>query len=172
MSTSSIGSTTDLAQLASRLMDSVDANKDGQLSKQEFGNFLTNLLQGVSKASPMNPSNAVASVPAGTATATVLNRTAAATTYQPIPGFDMAKMNNLAHVTTKYTFARTVQDMGLLGAPKSEHLQAIVDAMNAKGANARVTGQDKIDFGDGYGPIDVIFSVGDPEARWQWVPTT
>ncbi len=171
MSTSSIGSSTELSQLASRLMDSVDANKDGQLSKQEFGNFLANLLQGMAKTSPTSPSSAVTAPGAG-ATATVLPRTAAATSYQAIPGFDGGKMNNLAHVTTKYTFARTVQDLGLLGSPRAEHLQAIVDAMNAKGANAVVTGQDKIDFNDGYGPIDVIFSVGDPGARWQWVPTT
>jgi hypothetical protein len=35
-----------------------------------------------------------------------------------------------------------------------------------------VTGDDTIDYGDGYGPIDVITSVGTPGAGWAFQNTT
>ena len=92
--------------------------------------------------------------------------------YSPIPGFDTSKMNDLSHTTVKYQFARTVQDLGLLGAPTTSNLQAVADAFNKSGGKAKVTGDDTIDFGDGFGPVDVIFSVGGSDARWQWCPTS
>jgi hypothetical protein len=169
MALNNIGSTADISQLASRLMDRVDANKDGQLSKEEFGSFLTSLLRGLPTSSPTSPAKSSIATTSLLKTATAA---AGTTHYQPIPGFDMGKMNNLEHTTPKYLFARAVQDLGLFSAPLTSNLQAVVDALNANGMNATVTGDDTIDFGDGAGPIDVIFSVGDPEARWQWVPTT
>jgi hypothetical protein len=166
MSVNSIGSSGDITQVAARLMDTVDANKDGQLSKEEFGMFLNSLLQGLSKTSPTSPSSA-------TIASTVLTRAAStAPAYAPIPGFDSGKMNDLTHTTPKYQFARAVQDLGLLGAPTTSNLQPIVDALNKNGGKAKVMGSDTIDFGDGFGAVDVIFSVGDAAARWQWVPTT
>lgn len=164
MAINSIGSTPDIGQLITGIMDRVDANKDGQLSKDEFGTFLTSLLGGINdkvKAGPAaNTSPILMSVAAPTA---------ARSSYDPIPGFDSRKLNDPSHVTTKYTFGRAVQDLGL--APATGNLQTIVDHLNARGGAAKVTGDDTIDFGDGFGSIDVIFSVGDPEARWQWLPT-
>lgn len=170
MSINSIGNTPDVSQLISGLMDRVDANKDGQLSKDEFGTFLTSLLGGMSQAaSPTSPNAATVTATATAPLLAPLQATAAARTYDPIPGFDLGKLNNPSHTTTKYLFGRAVQDMGL--APSSANLQAVVDRFNANGGKATVTGDDTIDFGDGFGSIDVIFSVGDPEARWQWLPT-
>ena len=167
MSINSIGSTPDIGQLVSGIMGRVDANKDGQLSKDEFGAFLTSLLGGMqAKASPTSPVNTVPLL------ASLTGHAAAAssrTSYDPIPGFDLRKLNDPSHVTTKYSFGRAVQDLGL--APASGNLQAIVDHLNARGGTAKVTGDDTIDFGDGFGSIDVILSVGDPDARWQWLPT-
>lgn len=167
-----IGSSTDISQIASRLMDRVDANRDGQLSKDEFNGFLSSLLQGVAATSTTAAS-------AGTATATqaaLASRSLTAVSlgagnYQPVPGFDNGKMNDLAHTTPKYMFARAVQDIGLLGAPTTANLQAVVDQYNqATGGSAKVTGDDTIDFGGEVGVVDVIFSVGDPQSRWQWCP--
>ena len=164
-SISSIGNSTDVAQLASRLMDKVDANNDGQLSKEEFGGFLTSLLQGMSSTSPTSPSSASIS------TSSLARAALFVPSYNAIPGFDTGKLNDLTHTTTKYQFGRAVQDLGLLGSPTTENLQVVVDAINKNGGNAKVTGKDTIDFNDGYGSIDVIFAVGDANARWQWVPT-
>jgi hypothetical protein len=168
MSINSIGSTPDIGQLVTGLMDRVDANKDGQLSKNEFGTFLTSLLGGLQEK--VASTGTASTTPLLTSIATpALTAAAGRSTYHPIPGFDLGKLNDPSHVTTKYAFGRAVQDLGL--APASSNLQAIVDQFNAAGGSAKVTGDDTIDFGDGYGSIDVIFSVGDPEARWQWLPT-
>ncbi|MGE3957514.1 MAG: EF-hand domain-containing protein [Vicinamibacterales bacterium] len=164
-----IGSSGDISQVSARLMDRVDSNKDGQLSKDEFNSFLTSLLGGLASASPTTPTlAAVTTAPLRTVAARTMLESRG--TYDPIPGFDLNKLNNPEHTTIKYQFGRAVQDLAL--APTSANLQAIVDHFNANGGNATITGEDKIDFGDGFGPIDVIFSVGDPEARWQWLPTT
>jgi hypothetical protein len=158
-----IGSTADIAQIASRLMDRVDANRDGQLSKEEFGTFLTTLLQGVSQVSPTSLS------PSAIATRGLVRAAAVSPNYTPVPGFVTEKMNDLTHTTLKYQFIRAVQDLGLLGTPTTSNLQAIVDHLAQNGVTASVTGDDTIDFGEG--SVDVIFSVGDPGARWQWLPT-
>ncbi len=174
MSITSIGSTPDIGQLITGLMDRVDANKDGQLSKDEFGTFLTSLLGGIEDKvkSPTTANTPPILAPVAYTPPILAPKTVAATgrsTYDPIPGFDSGKLNDPSHVTTKYAFGRAVQDLGL--SPASGNLQAVVDHLNARGGTATVTGDDTIDFGDGFGSIDVIFSVGDPEARWQWLPT-
>lgn len=167
----SIGSSNDLSQIAGRLMDRVDANRDGQLSKDEFNTFLTSLLQGVSATSV---ADAPAATPAPAAFAPrPLTSLALGASYEAIPGFDSGKMNNLTHTTPKYMFARAVQDIGLLGAPTTASLQSVVDQYNkATGSSATVKGQDTIDFGGEIGVVDVIFSVDGPDARWQWITTT
>lgn len=165
MALNGIGSTAEFSQVVSGLMNRVDANHDGQLSGDEFGSFLTSLLQGVSQASPTSPNSS------SIATTSLLRGLSGAPSYLPVLGFDGAKMNDLTHTTPKYQFARAVQDLGLLGAPTTGNLQAIVDALNANGANAKVAGDDTIDFGGDVGVVDVIFSVGGSDARWQWEPT-
>ena len=159
-------SVSDFSQVVSRLMDTVDSNRDGQLSKQEFGTFLTTLLDSLSNSSPTSPS-------AGTIATKSLTRTVdALTSYAPMAGFDNAKLNDQAHATPKYLFARAVQELGVLGNPTSGNLQAICDRLNQNGMNAKVTGDDTIDFGGEVGVVDVIYSVGDPWSQWQWCPTT
>lgn len=166
-----IGSSTDISQLASRLMDRVDANKDGQLSKDEFNGFLSSLLQGVAATSVGAAAAPATATQAALASRSLTALSLGAGNYEAIPGFDSGKMNNLSHTTPKYMFARAVQDIGLLGAPTTANLQAVVDEYNkATGGSAKVTGDDTIDFGGEVGVVDVIFSVSDPQARWQWIP--
>lgn len=159
-SVSSSGS--DFSQVVSRLMDSVDTNRDGQLSRQEFGSFLTTLLDGLSQSSPTSPSIGTIATPSLTRTVTALS------SYAPMPGFDSGKLNDQTHLTAKYRFGRAVQELGLLGAPTSDNLQAICDRLKEQGVTANVVDDDEIDFGEG--PVDVIFSVGDPGAYWHWCP--
>jgi len=165
MAVNALGTSTDISQLASRLMNRVDTNNDGQLSKEEFGSFLTSLLDGVSQATPAAAASRSVVAP------TSLTSLALSGGYQPIPGFDSGKLNDPTHTTPKYMFARAVQDLGLLGTPTG-NLQSVVDQYNkATGKSATVKGDDTIDFGGDIGVVDVIFSVGGSDARWQWCPT-
>ncbi|MFN7914027.1 MAG: hypothetical protein U0Q55_01715 [Vicinamibacterales bacterium] len=166
-----IGSSTDISDIASRLMDRVDANRDGQLSKDEFNGFLSSLLQGVASTSIGAKGTSATATQAALASRSLTALSLGAGNYQPIPGFDNGKLNDLAHTTPKYMFARAVQDIGLIGTPTTANLQAVVDQYNlATGGSAKVKGDDTIDFGGEVGVVDVIFSVGDPQARWQWIP--
>ena len=69
--------------------------------------------------------------------------------------------------TSKYRAARIFQDY----PAQPESLPAVVARLRAAGINAVQTSNDKIDFGDGFGPIDVIQGArpggGD---GWQWLP--
>jgi len=89
-------------------------------------------------------------------------------TYANTPGWENTKLNDPMHTSVKYQFQRTVQDMGLSGAQARGNLQPIVERMKTNYPNAQVVGDDKIDFGDGYGPIDVI--QGGSNAWW-WGPS-
>ncbi len=82
-------------------------------------------------------------------------------------GFDTAKLNNPAHKTPKYIFARTVLELGLSASASRDHLQPLVDVLRQRGLpNAKVAGDDKIDFGKGVGVVDVITRDG----VWWWGP--
>ncbi len=83
-------------------------------------------------------------------------------------GWLEGKLNDPTHTTPKYLFGRAVQDLGYLNNPASTNLQAVCDRLKEQGLTATVSGDDKIDFGEG--PVDVIFAVGDPGAHWQWCP--
>jgi len=158
-STSSTGSGDAISQLISRVMDKYDGDKDGQLTKAEFGSFLTGLLGGAGGgtrglASVIDPS--------------VAGRSGA---YRStLAGFDHVKIDDptiRGAMTSKYAAARIFQDY----PPMPESLPAVVDRLRAQGINATQTDFDKIDFGDGYGPIDVIQGAyPGGGVAWQWLP--
>lgn len=160
MSTSST-SVDNVSALASTLFKRVDANSDGRLSGTEFQSFLEKLLGRV--GNPQTPG-------LGTAAAAASPRSAvAARGYQPMLGFDYVKLNTMTHTTPKYVFARATQEVDLAWdrASRSAGLQQIVDNVKQNGyANAKVTGDDTIDFGDGMGDIDVLTGDG----SWWWGP--
>ena len=69
--------------------------------------------------------------------------------------------------TSKYKAARIFQDY----APRPESIPAVIERLRADGVNAVQTDHDKIDFGDGYGPIDVIQGAyPGGGVAWQWIP--
>lgn len=152
------------ASLAAQLFKSVDGNKDGKLSSDEFQSFLDGLLNRVGRHQTHG---------LGTE-ATAGNPTAAGTTvgptvYQAMLGFDYGKLNNPAHTTPKYVFARATQDVPLsFDRPsRSAGLQQLADYVKTHGyPNVTVTGDDTMDFGDGNGDIDVLTSDG----QWWWGP--
>lgn len=147
-----------IGQLISRVMDKYDADKDGKLTSQEFGSFLSGLLGGA--AAPANVSVRPAKDPS-VATGQHRGRLA---------GFDHAKIDDptmRGAMTSKYIAARIFQDY----PPMPESLPAVVDRLKEQGINAKQTDFDKIDFGDGYGPIDVIQGAyPGGGVAWQWLP--
>jgi hypothetical protein len=148
-----------ISQLISKVMDKYDGDKDGQLTKAEFGSFLSGLIGGAGGA-------------AGALAA------AADPTSTPSTGAYRSKLAGFAHnkiddptirdaMTSKYVAARIFQDY----PPMPESLPAVVDRLKAQGINATQTDFDKIDFGDGYGPIDVIQGAyPGGGVAWQWLP--
>jgi len=160
MSTSSTA-IDNLSVLASAIFKRVDANGDGKLSGSEFQSFLQDLVGKVGDGTQGLGSAAAALTPRAL--------TAEARTYQPMLGFDYVKLNTPSHTTPKYVFARATQEVTLAWdrASRSTGLQQIVDNVKQNGyPNAKVTGKDTIDFGDGNGDIDVLTS----EGTWWWGP--
>ncbi len=150
-------------RLISRVMDKYDGDKDGKLTSEEFGTFLNGLLGGAGAAAPRST----------TATA---GKSAAAN--QPITGAYRSMLAGFAHtkiddpsirdaMTSKYVAARIFQDY----PPAPESIPMVVERLKAQGLNARQTDHDKIDFGDGFGPIDVIQGAyPGGGVAWQWLP--
>ena len=163
---------------SSQLFARLDTNQDGKLSAQEFGSFLDELLQQIESRRTSGLGSAAAAgtatrATAGSAVSSVdpgLNPSASASrSYQPMLGFDYTKLNTATHVTPKYVFARATQDvtLGWDRASRSAGLEQIADYVRQHGyANAAVVADDKIDFGDGYGAIDVLTGDG----QWWWGP--
>ncbi|MGE0813520.1 MAG: EF-hand domain-containing protein [Vicinamibacterales bacterium] len=149
-----------ISQLISRVMDKYDGDKDGKLTSQEFGSFLTGLL-GATGAAPANAAAAAGGKDPMEGTGQYRMRLA---------GFDHAKIDNptlQGAGTSKYIAARIFQDY----PPMPESLPAVVERLKAQGLDARQTDFDKIDFGDGYGPIDVIQGAyPGGGVAWQWLP--
>jgi hypothetical protein len=144
-----------VSNLASDLFTQLDSNSDGRLSSTEFQSFLETLLQQVDNRRALG------------AGATVGPRESRS--YGAMPGFNTAKLNNPLHVTPKYVFARATQDLNLgsTRAARSAGLEQIVEYVRARGyPQATVTNDDEIDFGDGFGSIDVLTAAGE----WWWGP--
>lgn len=160
MSTSSTA-VDNMSVLASAIFKRIDANGDGKLNGTEFQSFLQNLLGKMGNPTPGLGSEAAAVSPRAA--------DAEPRVYQPMMGFDYVKLNTPSHTTPKYVFARATQVVNLAWdrASRSSGLQQIVDNVKLNGyPNAKVTGKDSIDFGDGAGDIDVLTS----EGAWWWGP--
>lgn len=116
-----------------------------------------NFLAGDNYNTPIDP-------PTATATAAL---STTPTTYA-IPGFDTGKLNDPNFKSDKYTPAVkhfAAASSGL--APTAASLQQIANQAKAAGfPNAVVVGKDRIDYGDGNGPIDAIVDEGGPGAHW------
>ena len=144
--------------LAGDLFSRLDANSDGRLSKTEFHSFLEALIRQVGNSRTSG---------IGSSSGAVQTQASGQRIYQPMLGFDYVKLNTPSHNTAKYAFARATQDvpLGWDRPSRSAGLSAIVDHVRVNGyPNARVTSDDKIDFGDGFGSIDVLTGDG----PWWW----
>lgn len=162
MYTNSAKSTSNnISELIAKVMDRFDTDKDGQLSTGEFGHFLTGLLGGT----PTGPSSA-----AGGQAGPARPGQGGGEFRGKLSGFDFSKIDDPSirdANTSKYKAARIFQDF----KPMPESLPAVIDRLQAEGVNAKQVSFDKIDFGDGYGPIDVIQGAyPGGGVAWQWMP--
>jgi hypothetical protein len=166
MNTNSVSATgTALTDLISRVMDKFDTDKDKKLSQAEFSQFLTGLLDGQVSTGAATTPNATPNPTPRAADAVHVGEF-----RSRLGGFDHRKMDDPAMagaMTSKYKAARIFQDY----EPKPENLPAVIEKLRAQGVNATQIGLDKVDFGDGYGAIDVIQGAyPGGGVAWQWIP--
>ena len=152
------------------LFKAIDRNGDQQLSIDEFASFLNRLAGtlaggqstgGLGSAATAIAASAATAPPARPA-APPAHAAAAGDGYAPIPGFDLGKLMNSTHENPKYSPAVRVFSQAICAGnlqPGAAGLQSIVAYAQARGfGDAKVVGDDRIDFGDGVGPVDVITS--------------
>lgn len=94
--------------------------------------------------------------------------------FRAVNGWDPTKLNDISHNTAKYAFMRAVQNAGVEGgglgergnrdAMAADMPRIVQDLQYAGFPQATLVGDDKIDFGDGYGPVDVLTGNGE----WWW----
>lgn len=82
-----------------------------------------------------------------------------------LEGFDAGKLADPSHQTTKYRVGRILQ--GVPNGPNG--LDAAWPAIQAEFPNAVRVGSDAVDFGDGYGPIDLQRDT-EGGGGWHWEP--
>jgi hypothetical protein len=103
--------------------------------------------------------------PGGAAT-TAASATGAMPSY--MRGFDATKWADASHTSIKYTAGRILGQF----PPTDEGWAQATTAIRAAFPNAQIIGNDKIDFGDGFGPIDVRHAADAGGDGWQWEPTS
>jgi hypothetical protein len=167
MSIPSIPSATNVQSLANNVLQQFDADRDGRLSVDEFGQFLNRLID--SLASGAEASQSLTSS-VGQKTTTPLTSLTGATNQggfrNTLEGFDMRKLDDPETTSVKYQAARVFQHY----APTVSNLPDVVAALNAAGLSATQVGDDTIDFGGSVGQIDVIRAAGEGGRAWQWLP--
>ena len=86
-----------------------------------------------------------------------------------LSGFDVSKIDpsHPDSMNLKYVAARIFEQINVTGL---DPVAEAIAVFNEVGIPATQAGDDKIDFGDGQGPIDVIRNMGASGGRaWQWL---
>ncbi|HWI18348.1 MAG TPA: hypothetical protein VNT81_11410 [Vicinamibacterales bacterium] len=175
--TNSSNSNSAINELIAKVMDKYDTNNDKKLNADEFGSFLSGLLEG---------SGAVKAASIGTEDETEVAATRPApfapstTHWNMMHGFDFGKFTNPGMTSMKYEFARIAADYD----PKQPGaLERVFNDPRFQAAfpNAQLVGHDGIDFGgqlsDGAGRGVPVFRVDVGETfetnrsgnAWQWL---
>lgn len=170
MSINSVQSTTPFDQLARSLVDRFDANKDGQLTTEEFTSFLSSFL--TNTAVPNGNANGVV---AGAGS----NGLKLGTVKPALEGFDAGKLADAGHLTAKYKFARVAQQYSIESVTSKSAAESLLNTMKADlqaaGLDVLDVKNDKIKIKDDAGQdawIDVLRGAGSGRAAaWQWLDT-
>jgi hypothetical protein len=170
MSINPLQSASTLNELASALVSRFDLNKDGQLTTEEFTQFLSSMLGSAGLSS-------AASTAAGTTAATGTSSTAFHGTVRPrMSGFSAVKLADESHTTIKYKFGRVAQRYSLEGVHDKASAQDLLTSMksdfDAAGLNVVDIKGDSIKIKDNSGQeswIDVIYGANGRSPAWQWL---
>jgi len=81
-----------------------------------------------------------------------------------LEGFNSDKLNDPGKHDPKYDFARIASNF----PPTPDGLKAAFAQIQAAYPNAKLVGDDKVDFADGYGPVDMIRASGEGGKAWHF----
>jgi hypothetical protein len=155
--------------LAKTLMQSFDANKDGQINTDEFGSFLGKLLSGVNSSAAAYPINSL-----GSTNTSNFKLGALGSGSVKFEGFDFNATNDLTQ-SAKYAFAAAAQKAGTMPSTKADSEtwfnSNIKGEMEKLGHRINWVKGDKFQFSNWQGTFVVDFVRGadgaDPAVVWQ-----
>jgi hypothetical protein len=163
--------------LAKTIMDNFDANKDGQFSADEFGDFLNAFVKNMTGSATASAAAAPAASKNATASPflAALESAAPAKESESLPpcpiGWDGAKWTNSGHTTVKYVAGRVMARFKPSDWVDPGTREQILSAFRAAGLTPTSVGKDRCDFGDGHGEIDIVQDATNGGRAWQWLPT-
>jgi len=171
MSINPLQSTSTLNDLASALVSRFDLNKDGQLTTEEFTQFLSTMLGSTGLSTPAATTGTTGSAGAPS--------TAFHGTVRPVmAGFDAGKLADATHATMKYKFGRVAQRYSLESVNDKASAGALLTSMkpdlDAAGLDVLAVDGDSIKVKDDAGQeawIDVIRGSKSGAPAWQWLDT-
>jgi hypothetical protein len=165
-------------------MQEFDVNQDGKFSYDEFANFLDGFVNSVlgdrgttsqgrgsasSASSVLSGNNLYSATPVVSAASTPTSPTSAS--LPPVlVGWDQAKWTDTTHTTVKYVAGRIMAQYSPSDWLNPDKQAAILSAFKAAGLKPTALGKDQVDFGDGNGPIDIVFAANEGGRAWQWCP--
>jgi hypothetical protein len=153
--------------LAKTLMQSFDANKDGQINTDEFGSFLGKLLSGVNSSAAAYPINSIGNT-------SNFKLGALGSGNVKFEGFDFNATNDLSQ-SAKYAFAAAAQKAGSMPTTKADaeswFNSSIKPEMEKLGHRINWVKGDKFQFSNWQGTFVVDFVRNadghDPAVVWQ-----
>lgn len=152
-----------MSELFAKVMDKFDTDKDKKLNAAEFGAFLSGLI-GDNKSTLAGQTASTGTSLKGDPGSEKMDGNGPFRFY--LAGFDHNNLDNAAMQTVKYRAARIFVDF----KPMPENIPAVVDRLQQIGINAKQVSSDKVDFGDGWGPIDIIQGAyPGGGVAWQWL---
>lgn len=165
---STVNSTQSVQELARTLMQNFDSNKDGQVSTQEFGTFLTQLLSGINNTGTAYKGSALGTSAATNPTPTI---TGSSVKFE---GFDFAAVKDPAK-SAKYAFAAAAKKAGNMPTSKADAEQwfnsSIKPEMERLGHRIDWVKGDKFQFSNWQGTFTVDYvrgaGSGNPALAWQ-----
>ena len=156
-----------VSDVSQQLFKALDTNGDQRISLDEFRNLLDVLIgdTGMGKKSgALGPGSTANKARGPVVRAQATPAPATPDGFASIQGFDFTKLTNTSYQSPKYSpavraFSQALFALNPSAAASRDHLEPLVEAVKQRGfPNAAAVGDDKIDFGDGVGPIDVITS--------------
>ncbi len=181
-STSSVLPTaaTSVQDLTRSLLQGFDANKDGQLSVEEFSNFLNSFVKSMIGSSSSTASTGTATGSGVGTTPLMPTTTPAASTTSRLndplppcpPGWNNQKWNDPTHTTIKYTAGRIMARYSPSDWVNETTRQQILADFKTAGLNPTASGKDCCDFNDGAGAIDIVQAASIGGKAWQWCPVS